>query len=615
MTGPTVAARDVDTHHLFTPPTSRGDWERRATELREQVLFSAGLWPMPTRTPLRPRVTGRTEAPDFIVENVAIETLPGFYLGGNLYRPRGKGPFPAIANPHGHWSHGRLEREQDVPRAEPPPAPMGEGRADLVAIGVNLARRGFVVFAYDMVGYNDTSQVGHGFAGSLEPWLWNTSLMGLQLWNSMRAVDYLASLPYVDRRRIGATGASGGGTQTFLLTAVDERVRASVPVNMVSAYMQGGCLCENGPGLRIGTDNVEIAALAAPRPLLLVAATGDWTRHVPEEEWPAVRDVYALYGAADRTEARQFNYGHNYNAESRAAMYAWFERWLGDGKPREEPERPFTLHAGAMRLWRSDSQRPAGALDEGGLIASLRERSEAQWAALRPRDARGLARFARAARPALRHALALPPLQPRALRGGTARPSVLIVADTEQISLARELAGRLQGSHRVAVEPIDVEAMTPDALWGKFYTCYNRTPLSLAVERVMTAMRRERDATGTVPDVVGLGSAGPAALLARALVPARARVAIDLGDLAQAPGGDAAYLGRFCAPGLRRAGDVRNAAILVAPGPLLVFASRGLLPPTTAEACRAAGGALREELGAPDADTLADWLARPEVGR
>src|SRR5579862_3681176 len=178
--------RDLDTHHLFTPPASRKAWEARRRELREQVLCSAGLVPMPEKTPLRAQVTGTVDGPDYTIRNVAIETMPGFYLCGNLYLPKGKhGPFPGIVNPHGHWENGRLEIEPDVPKADPPPAKPALGRGNLVAIGVNLARQGFVVFAYDMVGYNDTIQIPdhHQFANGPRPWMWGVSLMGLQLWN------------------------------------------------------------------------------------------------------------------------------------------------------------------------------------------------------------------------------------------------------------------------------------------------------------------------------------------------------------------------------------------------------------------------------------------------
>jgi hypothetical protein len=124
------------------------------------------------------------------------------------------------------------------------------------------------------------------------------------------------------------TGESGGGTQTFLASAVDSRIAVSVPVNMISLHMQGGCLCENPPGLRLETTNVEIAATIAPRPLLMISATGDWTNETLELEYPAVRSIYGLLDAPDRVRAVRITAEHNYNKESREAMYAWMARWL-----------------------------------------------------------------------------------------------------------------------------------------------------------------------------------------------------------------------------------------------------------------------------------------------
>ncbi len=158
------------------------------------------------------------------------------------------------------------------------------------------------------------------------------------------ALDFLESLPYVQRDAIGATGASGGGTQVFLLAAVDERVAVAAPVNMISLHMQGGCLCENQPGLRLDTNNVEIAATIAPRPLLMVSATGDWTTNTMQREYPAVRALYALRGAADRVHGVQFDAPHNYNRDSREAVYAWMARWLqkapADVQREERHSRP-----------------------------------------------------------------------------------------------------------------------------------------------------------------------------------------------------------------------------------------------------------------------------------
>src|SRR5580765_6272222 len=187
-----------------------------------------------------------------------------------------------------------------------------------------------VAFSWDMVGYNDMMQLGphRQIATNRVNQLWNISLMGLQTWNSIRAVDFLESLPDVDKKRLACTGESGGGTQTFMLGSVDSRLAAQAPIVMVSHSMQGGCLCENAPGLRVDYSNMEIAAVPAPRPQKLVAATGDWTRATLTVEGPALRKIYDLFGASDRISYEIFNYNHNYNKTSREAVYRWFGKWL-----------------------------------------------------------------------------------------------------------------------------------------------------------------------------------------------------------------------------------------------------------------------------------------------
>ncbi|MFM7323208.1 MAG: alpha/beta hydrolase family protein, partial [Armatimonadota bacterium] len=373
-----IPPRNLDTKHLFDPPATRRQWEERAKELRERVLLATGLLPMPTRHPLQPRTTSTFEQDGIVVENVAIQTVPGFWLCGTVYRPVGGGPFPAIVNPHGHWTHGRKEREPDVREAAPAPAAPAPGKADLVSLAANLARQGFLVFAYDMVGYNETDQVRHRHFGTdLESWAWGISELGLQTWNSVRAVDYLAERKDVDANRIGATGASGGATQVFLLAAIDDRIQVSVPVNMVSAIMQGGCICENGPGLRVGTDNVEIAALFAPRPQLLVSCTGDWTRNLPREEGPTIRKVYELFAASSKLQWVQFNYQHNYNLPSREAVSAFFRRWLMQARP--EAERSVAILPERLVV-----QRPAG-IDEDSVRRWLRDEGSAATVRLRER--------------------------------------------------------------------------------------------------------------------------------------------------------------------------------------------------------------------------------------
>ena len=307
--------RHLHLPYSFEPFLIQEGWLRRAGYLRRQIEVSAGLWPPVEKSPLKARIFGRVSKGDYSIEKVFFESYPGFYVTGNLYRPVGKeGPFPGILTPHGHWAYGRLENQSlsSVP-----------GRS------INLARQGYVVFAYDMLGYNDSRQVkDHRRPLDRSFSLWGIGWLGIQLWNSIRSVDFLQSLPDVDPDRLGCTGASGGGTQTFLLTAVDDRIKVSAPVNMISHYMQGGCICENQPNLRLDTNNMEIAALMAPRPLLMVSASGDWTRETPRVEFPAVQSIYRLLGAGHKVQTMQTMAEHNFNRESREAVYAWFGRWL-----------------------------------------------------------------------------------------------------------------------------------------------------------------------------------------------------------------------------------------------------------------------------------------------
>lgn len=561
----TLTPRDTNTHHLFTPPSDRAVWDRRVKELREQIIVSAGLHPMPVKTPLNPQITGHSEGVDFTVDNVEIETVPGFYLCGNLYKPKGKkGPFPAIVNPHGHWAQGRLTREPDVQKADPAPAVPSPGKADLVAIGVNLARQGFVVFAYDMLGYVDTNQVSHTFAGNLSAWNHGISLMGFQLWNSIRAVDYVCSLKDVDSKRIGATGASGGGTQTFLLCAVDRRIKVAVPVNMVSADMQGGCLCENGPGLRVGTDNVEIAAMFAPKPMLLVAATGDWTKNVPTVEEPTIKSIYTLCGAENHVAVQQFNYEHNYNIESREAMYAWFGKWLQfDSNPGHYREQAVDLDLSHMRVWSSTHPRPANALDEPGLERYLRERSSTRLLTLLPKDMFGVSKLSKAIMPNVRHALAVD-VPVLAQRTGN---SVLVVGvegddRTDEVAKELKMSGRTVKTLILPIITIDT-----NQLWDGFYSCYNRVPLGDRVQAIVDELTRDG---GT--DMVGVGPAGMWALLARSLVK-NGSVFVDMDGLD--PTDDQALTERCYAPSLFSIADLSSIALVCAPTGVYLYNLKG----------------------------------------
>src|SRR5919109_2737512 len=352
LTAPQTRYRTLDDRFAAPRYATRDAWSARAAYLRRHILAAAGLVPMPEKTPLRPVIFGDVKRAEYIVSKVYFESLPGFFVTGNLYRPTGEGPYPAILSPHGHWTYGRLENT---------PTNSGPGRA------IGLARQGFVVFAYDMIGYGDSQQLPHTFGGPREQ-LWGLTLAGLQLWNSIRAIDFVESLPYVRDDAIGATGESGGGTQTFLLAAVDDRIRVAAPVNMISLHMQGGCLCENIPGLRLDTNNVELAAVFAPRPLLMVSATGDWTNETMELEYPEMQRFYDLFGAKDRVHAVRMEAEHNYNRASREAMYAWMARWMKNAPADERiEERNFTVEPLQDLLVFHQRPRPDGAATQAQL--------------------------------------------------------------------------------------------------------------------------------------------------------------------------------------------------------------------------------------------------------
>ncbi len=541
-----------------TPPefATLEEWLERAHELRTRIMVSAGLEPLPARTPLDPRLSTPVTRDGYTVRNVSLETLPGFYLTGNLYRPLGiDPPYPAVLGPHGHWKNGRLENSElsSVP-----------GRA------INLARRGAVVFTYSMIGYEENKDlIPHRFD---EPryQLWGFGPLNLQLWNSLRALDYLISRTDVDPGRIGMTGASGGGTQTFLLMAVDPRIAVAAPVNMISAHYQGGCICENAPLLRLDSINTEIGAMMAPRPLLLVSTSGDWTSKTPDVEFPAIRSVYRLFGAEERVANAHFDYPHNYNRDSREAVYGWFGKWLwGQERLDEEPFQVEPVDALKAEL-------PASPLPLEELFSNFAARARGQIEIHKPRDWEGIFRYREVFGPVLRHSLAVPP-SPGSVKMEVLLPdphhragrAVLVVHPREQEERARGLARRYRDEGRLAfrISPYpQVEALIPPEDVNH-WTTYNPTPASRRIDQVRRACREildRGDVTGL--DLVGLGEAGAWALLGAVTGPSVGSVTVELKEFSVDT--DQAFLERLNVPLLRRAGDLRTAAVLLAPGQL-----------------------------------------------
>lgn len=281
-------------------------WEKRAGMIREGIVKGMQLDRMPSvQGSFNLFIRNKRTMDGYIVENIAIESFPGFYITGNLYRPvEAVEKNAAVLLPHGHWIDGRMFKETQI-------------------LGASLARMGAIVFAYDMVGFGESHQATHDIPIALL----------LQTYNSKRVLDYLLSRPDVDPHRIGITGASGGGTQTFMLTAIDNRISAAVPVVQVSAHFFGGCICESGMPVHKSpahqTNNVEIAALCAPRPMLLLSDGGDWTSNTPRVEYPYIQRIYSLYNVEHKLENVHLpGEMHDYGPSKRAAACLFFAHHL-----------------------------------------------------------------------------------------------------------------------------------------------------------------------------------------------------------------------------------------------------------------------------------------------
>lgn len=356
-------------------------WAARAKDIRERILLACGLFPLPTKTPLNPVIHGRVERDDYTIDRVFFESFPGHYVTGSLYRPKKKSdkPMPGILCPHGHWPNGRFYA-QDNPDAD---LAIGAerwesgARSPLQARCVQLARMGCVVFHYDMLGNADSIQIKEHRSGKRpqldgrEPGTFGLysaaadlrlqSNFGLQTWNSIRSVDFLLGLEDVDPKRIAVTGASGGGTQSMILSAIDERVAASFPCVMVSTAMQGGCTCENACYLRIGQGNIDIAAATAPRPLGMTAAD-DWTKELETKGFPDLKELYTKLGKPDNVMATfNIHWKHNYNHVSRTTMYGFMNDHFKLGYKKPVLERDFKVATtGELRVWTKEHPAPTG---------------------------------------------------------------------------------------------------------------------------------------------------------------------------------------------------------------------------------------------------------------
>ncbi len=625
-----------DKFHPWSPPKTQELWKREAASIRERVLVSTGLWPMPPRPEPQPIIHGKIERDDYTVEKVILPTAPGHFVTGNLYRPKSiKAPAPAVLSPHGHWKDARFydagEEQAKKIIEGGGESHMSAARHHVQARMVGLARMGCVVFHYDMVGYSDSKQIKHsaGFT-DVEALLRLQNFMGLQTYNSLCALDFLTSLPDVDPKRIGVTGASGGGTQTFMLCAIDDRPAAAFPAVMVSADMQGGCICENASYLRQGINNVAIAALFAPRPMALSGAN-DWTKEIETKGLPELKQIYTLYGKPQYVAATAYpQFGHNYNQVAREMMYAWFNEHLKIGldQPyRETDFEPFSRDE--LTVFDDQHQLPQTATTAEDLRRAITRYQDQTYERLLPTSKDEVERYAKTIR-----AAANVMLDSGVPTGDQLEREDLETSSEGGFDLYKLLVGRAGAGEQIPVIALVSPDFSGDAvLWihpegkaglfddngkplhavnellesgyavvgadlyltGEFvadgekpnypkinekyagYTFgYNRPVLSNRVRDILTVIGTliEDENVGTV-HLIGTGEAGPWALLARALAGDRIdKTVVDAGGLgfSRIKSLDDPML----LPGALRYGGLGGIAALAAPEKLIVAGTKNI---------------------------------------
>ena len=284
-------------------------WEQRRQTLIPCIREALGLAVLPEK-PANPVITTPIRKYDgYTVENLAIEILPGLWINGSLYRPsKYKGRIPVILNPDGHWEKQRYRPDCQIRCAA-------------------LARMGSMAFSYDLFAWGESL-----LQFKLEDHR-RSLAMTIQALGSIRILDHLLARPDADTTRVAITGGSGGGSHTELVAAIDPRIKASAPVVSLSSYFYGGCPCESGMdihGCGGRTNNVEIAALAAPRPQLVVSDGGDWTDRMPEHDLPYLQRMYRMYGAEDRIHNVHLPAEkHDFGINKRKAVYRFMARCLG----------------------------------------------------------------------------------------------------------------------------------------------------------------------------------------------------------------------------------------------------------------------------------------------
>lgn len=285
------------------------EWEKRKAELKPCLKEALQLNHLPAAPNSKPIVTAKRIFDGYSVENIAIEILPGVWINGSLYKPlKYKGKIPVILNPDGHWEKQRY-------------------RADCQLRCAAMAKMGAMAFSYDLFAWGESllqfKTEDHR----------RSLAMTIQALGAIRILDYLLAQKDADTNRVGITGGSGGGSHTVLMTALDDRIKVSAPVVSLSSYFYGGCPCESGMNIHAcggRTNNVEIAAMAAPRPQLVVSDGGDWTDKMPEHDFPYLQTMYGWYNKKENVSNVHLpNDKHDFGITKRIPVYEFMAKQLG----------------------------------------------------------------------------------------------------------------------------------------------------------------------------------------------------------------------------------------------------------------------------------------------
>lgn len=295
--------------YLSTLYTNKTDWETRKRELQQCLRSAIGLDKAPPTPNSKPISTPKRVYGNYSVENIALEVLPGVYVAGSVYKPYPlKGKYPIVVSPDGHFTGERY-------------------RADEQYRCAMMAKMGAIVMGFDLFAWGESKLQ---FPVETHQ---NSIAETVEVLSGIRILDYLSKLKEANPSRVGVTGGSGGGSHTMFLAALDDRISVSVPVVMVSSYFSGGCPCESGRGLHLcgnGTNNAELAAMMAPKPLLLITDGQDWTQNCPEIEFPFIQRTYAFYDKKEMVENAHFaNEGHDFGLSKRLALYPFMANHLG----------------------------------------------------------------------------------------------------------------------------------------------------------------------------------------------------------------------------------------------------------------------------------------------